>query len=288
MGKDGFLFFHTRYRKGLRALYWMTSRNGKSWSDPNFFAFALMGHYQISWPHGEKLGTAFDVHPPPVGLNARTNLYYAETADTGRTWRTAAGTQFTAPVETEDHPTLVRAYRKEGRLVYLKDLQYDRDGRPIILYLTSASYESGPQTPPRMLTTARWTGKEWEFHPVATTDHNYDHGSMYVESDGTWRIISPTAPGPQAWATGGEMEMWISRDRGKSWRKSRVLTSGSSRNHTYARRPLNAHPDFYAIWADGDAFKPSESYLYFSTKTGDVYRLPAKMTADFQKPERVN
>ncbi|MGC9326388.1 MAG: hypothetical protein ACP5I1_02025, partial [Candidatus Hinthialibacter sp.] len=57
------------------------------------------------------------------------------------------------------------------------------------------------------------------------------------------------------------------------------------RNHTYARRPLKAHPDFYAFWADGDAFKPSESQLYFCNRDGtNVWMLPVKMEQDFQKP----
>jgi hypothetical protein len=50
---------------------------------------------------------------------------------------------------------------------------------------------------------------------------------------------------------------------------------------------VNAHPDFYAIWADGSAIEPTPSSLYFATKSGDVYRLPQKMTTDTAKPERV-
>ena len=41
------------------------------------------------------------------------------------------------------------------------------------------------------------------------------------------------------------------------------------------RRPVNAHDDFYAFWADGHGRQPSASSLYFCTKAGDVYRLPA-------------
>ena len=29
------------------------------------------------------------------------------------------------------------------------------------------------------------------------------------QADGTWRVIAPTAPGPQPWGTGGDMEMCI-------------------------------------------------------------------------------
>jgi hypothetical protein len=83
------------------------------------------------------------------------------------------------------------------------------------------------------------------------------------------------------------MVMWESQDQGQSWAKVKALTANSPRNHTYARRPVNAHPDFYSIWADGDPLKPSESHLYFCTRDGAVFRLPPTMAADAAKPEPV-
>src|SRR5437867_9242650 len=104
------------------------------------------------------------------------------------------------------------------------------------------------------------------FAKFARTLNNYDHGSLYVEEDGTWRIIAPTEPGPQPGNPGGEMVMWTSKERGKKWSRVSQLTHGSARNHTYARRPLNAHPDFYALWVDGNPRQPSESYMYFTNQ----------------------
>jgi len=75
--------------------------------------------------------------------------------------------------------------------------------------------------------------------------------------------------------------MWISKNEGITWEKIRNVTSESVRNNSYVRRPLNAHKDFYAYWADGDADKLSESHLYFSNKKGDkVYELPYNMNED--------
>jgi len=119
---------------------------------------------------------------------------------------------------------------------------------------------------------------------VTTSDNNYDMGSPYLEADGTWRIIAPTATGPQPYNPGGEMVMWAGGDQGATWKAVRQLTRSSPRNHTYARRAVNAHPDFYAFWADGDARKPSVSQLYFCDKDGRVFLLPPQMRAEREKP----
>ena len=288
----GFLFLHTRYQSlgegigGGRALYWMTSADGRSWNEPRRLAFALRGHYQVSWPHGNRIGTIFNVHPPPLGLNQRTNLYYLESSDFGETWRTADGRAVETPVASPDNPALVRDYSREKLLVYIKDLQYDEAGRPVIVFLTSKGYESGPKSGPRWFTLAKWTGKEWRFHRIAETDHNYDHGAIYLENSGQWRFIGTTGKGPQPWGTGGEVEMWLSTDRGGTWTRTREVTRNSRYNHSYPRRPLNAHPDFYALWADGNAFAPSDSRLYFTNREGDRVRdLPARMTLATEIPE---
>jgi hypothetical protein len=62
------------------------------------------------------------------------------------------------------------------------------------------------------------------------------------------------------------------------------LTQNSRYNHTYARRPVNAHPDFYALWADGHGRQPSESRLYFCDREGNVFMLPPEMDADMMSP----
>jgi hypothetical protein len=284
---QGFLFLHTRYTAG-RVLHTMSSRDGREWEAPRPLAKFGQGHYQVSWRHGSLLGTAFDYHPPQGGLNARTNLYYLETRDGGRSWTTVSGVPVATPLGDVRNPALVHAYEDEKLLVYIKDLQFDAAGHPVILYLTTRGYASGPANGPRAWHTARWTGGAWQIRPAMISDHNYDHGSLYIEPDGLWRVIAPTDPGPQAHCTGGEMVQWTSRDQGATWTRGRQLTRNSARNHTYARRPVNAHPDFYALWADGDALQPSESALYFTDRAGSaVWRLPTRMTGDGARPERV-
>ena len=290
---QGFLFLHTRYQQipganGMgRALHWMTSRNGRAWSEPSLLAFAQLGHYQISWPREGRIGTAFDIHPSPTGLNARTNIYYLETPDLGQTWFTVDGTEIRPPIRWDEHPSLVRDFRKDGLLVYLKDLQYDPEGRPIIVFLTSRGYQSGPANGSRILWTAHWNGGDWEYSRITTTDHNYDHGSLYVMSGQHYRYTSPTGPGPQRHATGGEIETWETYNGGADWQLTFQHTRNSRFNHTYVRRPLHYHPDFCALWADGNAFAPSPSRLYFANTRGEVYQLPAEMSGSQARPTLV-
>lgn len=282
---QGFLFLHTRYGGGRR-LFQMTSLDGRTWSEPEMLAHIEQGHYQISWPHGKKVGTAFNFHPEPNGLNWRTNLYYMETDDFGRTWRTAAGETVTLPLTDPSNVALVHDFRSESRNVYMKDLAFDSAGRPVILFVASGGWQSGPQNDPRLWQTARWTGGEWDIQGSITSDNNYDSGSLYIERDDLWRIIGPTQPGPQRYNTGGEVAIWTSADQAKTWNLVRQLTRESPWNHTYCRKPISAHDDFYALWADGNAREKSESRLYFTNREGDhVWRLPVKMTEEHARPE---
>jgi hypothetical protein len=280
----GFFLLHTRYRGG-RALNWMTSPDGREWSAPQLLAKIAQGHYQVSNRRGERVATAFNYHPVDGGLNARTNLYYLETPDMGATWQTAAGESVEPPLTEPHNAALVHDYEAEGKLVYLKDLAFDAAGRPVILYLTSRGYAPGSAAGPREWFTAHWLGDRWQVRPFAVSDHNYDYGPLYVEGD-RWRIIAPTAPGPQPDGTGGDMVLWTSDDAGASWQQVKQLTADGEFNHTYARRPVDAHPQFYALWADGNPLEPSASRLYFTDREGShVWRLPSSMSGDFAKPE---
>ena len=281
----GFLFCFTKYTKG-RELYVRTSPDGRAWGDTHKLA-GFGGHYQVTCREGVRLATAFNWHPKG-NVDRRTNLYYLETSDVGRTWRTAAGEAVRLPLDAVENPARVRDFHREGRNVYLKDIRFDSRGRPVILAVTSGGHKPGPEAGPRRWTVAHWTGEAWACHDVTTSDHNYDMGSLYVEPGGTWRLIAPTETGPQPYNTGGEVAMWTSTDQGATWRKVRQLTRASQFNHTYVRRPVDAHPDVYALWADGHGREMSPSRLYVTNRAGDhVWRLPTRMTGEVAEPEVV-
>jgi len=282
----GFVCFFTKYNyPAARTLCFMTSMDGANWSQWQRLAAIDHGHYQISAVGKRFAGSAFNYHPKPQGLNWRTNLYFIQTADLGGSWQTVDGRPLELPLTEVDNPALVHDYAAEGLNVYLKDIRFDEHDRPVILYLTSKGYESGPKNDPRTWMTAQWTGLQWELHPVTTSDNNYDMGSLWIEADGTWNVIGPTETGPQPYNPGGEVAYWTSSDRGRTWRKLKQLTRGSERNHTYVRRPINAHPDFYALWADGHGRQPSISNLYFCDREGTVRMLPREMASDSVEPE---
>jgi hypothetical protein len=294
----GFLNLFTHYERNVipgqptkprRTIGFMRSEDGISYSEWKDIAAISEGHYQTSGQQDKILGTTFNFHPIKAGINGlnfRTNLYYLETRDFGETWQSASAEKVQLPIKEIKNPSLVADYESQGLLVYINDLSYDELGRPVILFVTSKGFEAGPEQGPRTWNTARFTGEEWEINPVVNSDNNYDMGSLYIDQHGVWRIIGPTATGPQPYNTGGEMVLWTSADRGISW-QSKVMTSHSDRNHSYARKPVHAHPDFYAFWADGHGREKSVSQLYFSDQNGKVFLLPTAMKKDFAKPSLI-
>ena len=276
----GFFYLFTKYTQG-RELYWSTSADGKAWTPEQKLA-GMGGHYQVSNMHNGRIVSVFNYHPGG-DVDKRTNLYLVQTPDWGKTWTTIDGKPLQLPLSGPHTPALVKDYQQEGKLVYLNDLNFDGQGNPVILAVISHDFQPGPKGDPREWTMIHWKNGRWHFYPVCTSSHNYDMGSLYVDGK-VWRIIGPTETGPQQWGTGGEMALWESRNEGKTWTKQKILTRNSPRNQSYARRPLNAHPDFYALWADGDAGKLSRSQLYFCDKQGKVWMLPYEMKGEQMKP----
>lgn len=288
----GFFLFFTRY-DGTRQLFWKTSPDGREWTAHKQLASIKegseknSGHYQISNICGTKLCTAFNRHING-DVDTRTNIYYLQSTDWGQTWTTASGEAVKVPVTERYSNCLIRDYQitEETHNCYIKDLNFDPDGNPIILYLTSRNHLTGPDGGTRQWHVLHWTGSEWDESLLTTSTHCYDSGSLWVEGS-DWVVIAPTDPGPQYWGTGGEVVKWRSSDQGKTWVREGALTHDSANNQTYMRRPWNAADGFYSFWADGDPDHFTKSYLYFCDKNGVVYRMPYDMTEEWALPERI-
>jgi len=289
-GKGHFLFF-TRY-DGVRRLFFKTSPDGIHWNDYHQIASIIpkgdtkSGHYQITGHYGNKIVTAFDRHLNG-NCDTRTNLYYLQTTDFGKTWTLADGTEISLPITKKDSPCRIVDAESTGQNLYIKDVNFDKKGNPIILYLTSYGHQPGPKQGPREWFVAHWTGKKWNINYITKSSGNYDTGSIYVENK-FWRVIAPFIDGAQRWGTGGEIESMISRNSGKTWKKERLYTKDSPRNHGFVRRSVKAQDPFYAYWADGNTERLAISYLYFADSKGNVYRLPYNMKEEWEKPEKMD
>lgn len=269
-----------------RALYWKTSPDGRSWSEDHLLA-AFDGHYQTSAQHNGKIATFFNWHPESE-VDRRTNIYYAQTTDWGKTWTTVDGQALDLPLKSPSNRALIADLHSQGRLAYTCDLNFDEEEQPVLLYVVSRAGEPGPKGGPREWTVMFWKDGRWQNHVITTSGHNYDMGSLYVERD-QWTVIGPTGEKPQAHGTGGEIELWRSRDQGATWSKERQITQNSAFNHSYARRPLAAADPFFAFWADGNPDCMSPSRLYFTNSTGSkVWLLPESIPEFSAKPASIS
>ena len=284
----GFLFIHTSYDNWRRDNYVcvfdpVTGMMGAR----KRLAFINEGDYLRSWQAADgRVGVVFDQHPKGKGLNWRTDLYYVETRDGGKTWCTAAGEPLTLPLETRENPALVARYAEKGLNVYIKGVKFDRANRPIALYLVSRGYASGPENGPREWKIARFDGSDWtEYDTGIVSDNNYDFATLYVGPNDELRIIGASDTGPQPYNPGGELSSWLSTDGGKTWTRERRLTQGSARNQNYPRQPLGVQDAFYALWTDGHGRRPSVSRLSFCDRALNVFRLPLAFDGAFARPE---
>ncbi|MEO5601587.1 MAG: BNR-4 repeat-containing protein [Cyclobacteriaceae bacterium] len=288
---QGYFHFFTKYT-GVRELYFETSQDGITWTDDRKLAgikkptYAKSGHYQVSNQTGNKIVTFFNWHPNG-NVDKRTNVYYVQTLDFGKTFETADGKKLALPIEEIASPARIMDYEALQTNVYLCDVDFDQEGNPVCLYVTSKGHEPGPQNGTREWHILNYDGKEWQDRIVCKSDHNYDMGSLFM-SGNTWRIVAPTDNGPQVHGSGGEVVMWESIDCGLTWSRFKQLTAKSERNHNYIRRVVNGKSPFLYFWADGDPNTFSPSYLYMGDEKGLVWQFPYLMEGEEQKLEKVD
>ncbi|MEX2234583.1 MAG: BNR-4 repeat-containing protein [Cyclobacteriaceae bacterium] len=286
----GYFHFFTKYT-GVRELYFETSKDGRTWSEDVKVAgikkpaYAKSGHYQVSNHHRNKIVTFFNWHPDG-NVDKRTNIYFLQTHDFGETFETIEGKKLQLPLEEITSPARIIDYESRKKNVYLCDVDFDQNGNPVCLYVTSDGHEPGPQNGRREWRVISWNGKVWLDRKICESDHNYDMGSLFIDGN-KWRIIAPTDSGPQVYGSGGEIVIWESVDSGENWKRLKQLTANSPRNHNYVRRVVNGKSPFMYFWADGDPNKFSPSYLYIGDSDGAVRQLPYAMQGAEATPVRV-
>ncbi len=290
--QHGFFHFFTKYT-GVRQLYFETSKDGVNWTEDQMLAAIPVnedersGHYQTSNAFdGRIVGTFFNRHPNGI-VDRRTDLYYLQSADFGQTWTTVDGTPIQLPLTDQHSPARAVDYASQSKNVYLKDMGFDDDGRPVCLYIRSYGHEPGPRSAPYQWWVLKWDGEMWQNYIITESDHNYDMGSLFL-SDQEWKVVGPTEKGPQEWGVGGELAVWVSTDQGVTWQKKKQLTKNSGLSHAYVRRPVNYKAPFCFFWADGHSHEFSKSQLYFGDFDGNIWKLPYEMKGNAEKPEQVH
>ncbi len=288
-GDSTFIHFFTKYT-GVRELYFETSIDGVNWTPDQKIAGIPQkkgeksGHYQVSdiYAGGSIAGTFFNRHKNGHP-DTRTDLYYMQTPDLGKTWETVTGKKVKVPVAKKNAPIRVIDYASKGKNVYMKDMSFDTEGNPYCLYLTSNGHEPGPENAPYEWYITYFKNSKWQTRLVCTSDHNYDMGSLYL-TDNTWKVIAPTDDPPQKWGVGGEIVIWESTDEGRNWKQTQNVTKASVLNHSYIRRPLHYQPPFCYFWATGNPDELSISELYFGDFEGNYWKLPYIMESEFVRP----
>jgi hypothetical protein len=287
----GYLHLFTKYT-GMRQLYFETSTDGEHWTDDRLLAAIpekegeKSGHYQISCCYKNKLvGTFFNRHING-DCDTRTDLYYVQTEDLGKSWIDVEGNKLELPLNKRETSARAIDYQSQQKNVYLKDMGFDSKGNPVCLYIRSSGYKPGPESGPYEWCITKWEDRRWQTKVVTTSNHNYDMGSIFIEGN-VWKIVGPTEDGPQKHGEGGELAVWESTDSGNSWEMVRQLTENSELNHGYVRRPLDYKAPFCFFWADGNPHQFSPSHLYFGDFDGNIWKLPYKMTEEFMKLEKL-
>ncbi len=296
---QGFFGLMTHYERGVlkygntkprRTIGFITSKDGMEWSEVRDLGQIEEGHYQSSGitklkDGRTKIVSAFNYHPDRetgAGLDYRTNIYYLETTDFGKTWQNANQKTVDLPLSLINNKALILNAQSHNELVYINDIAFDNLAKPMISYITSKGPNPGSQNGPHLFKTIYFNGKEWIEKKVTEVDHNYDYGSLYYTNN-NFRIIAPTGNTPFEYNNGGEIETWELKDANGAWVKSGILTVNSNYNHSYPRKPLHSHPDFIAFWADGHPRQTSISHLYFSDHLGRVFELPKQFDGMFYK-----
>lgn len=248
---------HTRYTAGREIYVSEVSRDGLL---PPRKLIGFGGHYAVTETTDDMIGIAFNRHPGG-DVDHRENLYYAWYDP--RSGRLFDSDMDRLPDTLDSHrdAPLVRE-SPPGERVYLKDLDFTPDGRPVILYVTSPDWRPGPlQNGVRTLRVAEWTGAVWEIHDIGPVDHNYDTGSLRAIQPHGWLLVYPIKGGQFPYGTGGEP---ISSLLDESFRIIASVSIGgdlASVHHSYIRDVRRGTDTFSFFSATGNPFTPSLSRL---------------------------
>ncbi|MDD4870053.1 MAG: BNR-4 repeat-containing protein [Kiritimatiellae bacterium] len=199
----------------------------------------------------------------------RYNVYYAYSDDTGVTWKRSDGTPYKLPID-EEHAEKLYDSGEHG--VWLKDIQLDPQGRPLILFIDSEC-----KTFTGKWKVARQQTGCWQIADFAQSDHMYDDGALVIRGEKDYGIYAPTGVS-QPHEDGGEIEEWQSTDGGATWARIRALTIKSQFSHNNVKAVLGGAPEFRVFWSYGDSVSPPRNRAVDMFCFGESLTQPRQIT----------
>ena len=271
---------------------------GKTWSEPETIASSppKNGFYAVSiaetGEYPRRVHMAWSVTRDDWWQ--RYHVYYAYSDDGGYTWKKSDGSTCELPI-TEPKSERIFESDVPDRGVWLKDIQLDSKGNPYVLFVdgNTLTYDCAWRV-------AACADGKWGIHEIARCDHMFDAGSLVFLADDDLRVYLPTTPA-QPYEDGGDIDEWQSTDSGKTWCKTKAITSGSEYSHNHVKTVFNhQNGDFRVFWCYGDAKVPPETRdvdLFWygeelpSPKKMDLAYSPAYMPGKFlmvTQPEKID
>jgi hypothetical protein len=171
----------------------------------------------------------------------RENLYYMRSSDGGDTWENSEGTVLTLPVGVNSPAAKIRDSEGTFCQAVCGDLKADAQGHPLILFNEGNVH-----------TLARWTGSNWEFHPIALADHPFDAGALISDGrDHLRAYVTTTGSHPR----GGRLEEFRSDNGGVTWQFGRTV-SDAQVGHVMSVYP-ESPPDLEIVFAGAEGLPRS-------------------------------
>ncbi len=189
----------------------------------------MLSDYPLDMYPSFREGTGGDTHVAWVEVDwyeytkqkiwGRHDLFYMN-RDASGVWRNAASEIVTLPVTPQKARASCLVTDTADAFTNIPVSGVDDLGRPAILYTTGLG--TGPDS--YTWRYAVWTGSEWRFTTVCTTDHFFDSGTWRLETDGTITAFIETGltdgsgrDGIFYDDLGGSVHRFTSDDDGLTW-----------------------------------------------------------------------
>lgn len=289
----GFVVLYYVRSDTQRTLCCLSSQDGHNWSaQEQPVAVITPDSCQTTavWKSGNegKVGTVFICPGNNLSDTNSDRIYYLETRNQGQTWLDVLGNDVSIPLKSVDSQGFVGA-----GTVKILDLAFQSDGKPVILYVKKQTVPqpegSASSNPPFLYSwkIAIWNGVSWTMNSITQSDSLQEFGSLYIDSDGVWRMIGGDGISESGDVVGGLINLWTSSDCGVTWKRCKRLSTRTGVNSYTTRKPVNAEDDFYALWTDSQDVPQKSSNLYMSNSSGEVFQLPRRMDEDWVNVEDI-